>query len=414
MFDTRRAKRFAGLARMAFGGAFVFLAWHFVESQRSPLPSALARPLMAGKGVVCVTDSPYNAAGDGVTDDTAAFQNALNEVGSAGGGVVFAPTGNFLIKTHLSVPAYTSLVGVFQAPPAFSQDKGTTLLAVDGAGATTGKVFIQLVGPSSTLEGVAVFYPNQTMTNPPVPYPPAIRGGVPAPQRTKWADNLAIKDVLLVNPYTGVDVSTFPCGRHLIQGLYGQPLSRGIQIDQCFDIGRIKDVHFWNFWTRGNGTLPVEQYIANNATAFLFYRSDWEVVEDIFAWGYLCGSDFEASPHDQTGTNGEFTDINFDNTGFGLSVSCTSGAGIHVSNLHVATDGNQGVIATAIIHWSNQNAVLDVRGATFWGMWSGIASWSGPGSISLSDAQIQNWMGIPRRTPFFREGRRLVPTSETR
>lgn len=39
----------------------------------------------------------YGAAGNGVTDDRAAFQNAIDDVIAAGGGVVYVPRGNYLL-----------------------------------------------------------------------------------------------------------------------------------------------------------------------------------------------------------------------------------------------------------------------------------------------------------------------------
>ena len=43
----------------------------------------------------------YGAVGDGVQDDTAAIQEAINEAGNAGGGVVYVPVGTYLISTSL-------------------------------------------------------------------------------------------------------------------------------------------------------------------------------------------------------------------------------------------------------------------------------------------------------------------------
>ncbi|MEI7941434.1 MAG: glycosyl hydrolase family 28-related protein, partial [Verrucomicrobiota bacterium] len=37
----------------------------------------------------------FGAQGDGKTDDTAAFQKALDTAGQVGGGVVYAPRGNY-------------------------------------------------------------------------------------------------------------------------------------------------------------------------------------------------------------------------------------------------------------------------------------------------------------------------------
>jgi hypothetical protein len=43
-----------------------------------------------------VKDPPYNAAGNGSTDDTVAIQTAINDVFNAGGGTVFFPKGTYL------------------------------------------------------------------------------------------------------------------------------------------------------------------------------------------------------------------------------------------------------------------------------------------------------------------------------
>ena len=46
--------------------------------------------------------SDFGAAGDAVTDDTAAFQKALDAVSTAGGGTVYAPPGRYLFRGTLS------------------------------------------------------------------------------------------------------------------------------------------------------------------------------------------------------------------------------------------------------------------------------------------------------------------------
>jgi hypothetical protein len=49
--------------------------------------------------IVDVTLPPYNADNTGVADVTTIIQQALDDVGSAGGGIVYLPTGTFRIKT---------------------------------------------------------------------------------------------------------------------------------------------------------------------------------------------------------------------------------------------------------------------------------------------------------------------------
>jgi len=72
-----------------------------------------------------VTD--YGAVGDGKTDNTAAFQKALDAACKAGGGRVRVPAGMFLIQKHLSISYNTSLVGEWDAPPAPTKLNPATL-----------------------------------------------------------------------------------------------------------------------------------------------------------------------------------------------------------------------------------------------------------------------------------------------
>ena len=223
----------------------------------------------------------FGAVGDGVSDDTAALQAALDACAQQGGGLVFAPTGRYLIKGHLDIPDHVVLEGVWRAPTARSQYHGTTLLAVADAGQEEGTPFITLHA-NSTLHGLTVFYPEQVDANPPKAYPWTIRG---------IGDNCSIVDVLLVNPYQAVDFGTYPAGRHLIRGLYAQALRRGIFVDKCFDIGRISDVHLWPFWVDGG---EVRKFTLAQGEGFIFGRTDWEYVRDSFCIGYAVGFRFTA------------------------------------------------------------------------------------------------------------------------
>ncbi len=215
----------------------------------------------------------FGAIGDSKADDTAAFQKALDTVGRESGGIVRVPTGNYLIKGHLTVHDNVTLEGVFRAPTARSQFKGSTLLAVEGRGSEAGDPFIKL-NANAGLKGITVMYPEQDAEKP-VAYPWCIRGE---------GDNVTVTDVLLVNPWNGVDLGTFPCGRHLVRGLYGQPLHTGLFVDVCLDCGRLEDIHFWPFWTEK--LIP---FTRKNATAFIFARTDWEMLTNVFCLGYKVG-----------------------------------------------------------------------------------------------------------------------------
>ena len=108
----------------------------------------------------------YGAVGDGRTDDTAAFQKALDAAGQAGGGIVHAPRGNYFFAGHLNVPQAVTLAGIWQSVPAHNgirnrglpkpTDDGTTFLVTGGAGQEDGPAFITL-NTNSTLKGIVLY-----------------------------------------------------------------------------------------------------------------------------------------------------------------------------------------------------------------------------------------------------------------
>ena len=362
---------------MLIVAAAAFYALPAASGQSESSPEAYGKT--NGPGYANVREAPYSAACDGKTDDTQAFQKALDNVGTAGGGIVFVPTGNYMIKTHLSIPTGTSLVGVGRAPMTYEpKSPGSTLLAVEGAGSTEGTPFITLQGPNSTIEGVTVFYPEQVLSEKPVPYPWTVRGG--------GGYNVSIINVLLVNPYQAVDFATNQSARHYVRGLYAQPLFKGIWVDQCYDIGRLKDVHFWPFWTQDK---RIVDFTTTKGKTFIFQRTDWEVVEDIFCWGYEVGIEFSASKYGAM--NGQMTDINLDNVNVGLDVRVTQPYAVHVSNLNIA---NAGAGTDHVAIWgrkSDKGAELSVRGASFWGFIKQVLRWENAGTISLSDSRLIPW-----------------------
>jgi len=232
----------------------------------------------------------FGAVADGKTDCTAAFQKAMDSATSAGATVVAVPEGVYFFAGHLTVPNSVALEGSWRIPPmdhyrktrGFTEDNfvGSVLLATEGKGDADGTPFITLMH-NATLKGLTIFYPEQTKTNPPQAYPWTVASGA--------ADNCSILDCLLLNPYQAVDFGSKAAGRHYIRNLYGQPLYRGIYVDDCFDVGRIENVHFWPFWC---GDDPIHTFMETEGEAFTFGRTDWEFVSNSFCIWYHVGFRF--------------------------------------------------------------------------------------------------------------------------
>jgi hypothetical protein len=343
-------------------------------------------------GYINVRSPPYNAKGDGITDDTDAIQRALNDVGNMGGGIVLVPEGNYLIATHLNIPTATVLKGVAShvqpvwGDPKINKTVGTTLLAIADAGNDTGIPFISLIGTVSGIDGLQIYYPNQVIQDPPIPYPWTIRCG----QQGVAIDNTYVKNVLLVNSWKGIDAATYHSGRHWFENVYGQPLSIGIAVDQCYDIGRINHIHFWPFWS--NDPI-IQTWVEHNGISFLFQRTDWEIVEDVFSISYHIGMAFQTSQYGAC--NGQFTDINFDNVDIGIDVEYTQTWGILFSNLNIANAGaglnRIGILGRQVNQTTSRDASVVIRGASFWGDFQQNIVWSHPGLISISDSLFNQW-----------------------
>ncbi|GHA10904.1 hypothetical protein GCM10008090_20810 [Arenicella chitinivorans] len=367
-----------------------------------------------------VTEAPYSAVGDGVANDTVAFQSALDDAGSLGGGIVFVPTGYYLLDA-IEVPRNVTLRGVFEMPPNWKASfttaenelpQGTTLVA---SSYTEGvdEAFISLAHHNATVKGLIIYYPGQSKTNP-VNYSYTIRGGTPQNQS---CDNLSVIDVLLVNSFKGIDFGKYRIGRHLIQRVYGRPISVGIYIDNCQDTGRIEDVHFWPFWA-AEPSSGVNGYIANNGVALWLRKSDWQIVNNFFCFGYKIGVKFDKEAEKTNGsgqtyylgalggqgTNGQFTNLNIDAANIGIEADYIATQGVTLSNVNIACSSFYGA-TTRIAITQPQNAQyrgpFTITNGNFWGDFAtNIISFAGtnpgvePGPLRVSNCHFNGWTGV--------------------
>jgi hypothetical protein len=302
-------------------------------------------------GVYSVVD--FGAAGDGVADNTNAFQKALDTAGMAGGGVVSVPAGNYLFRGHLNLPPRVALEGIWKAPvrgelgggenplPA----GGSVLLVTEGKGSADGPPFIKL-NTSSTIRGLTFFYPEQIQANPPHAYPWTVQGE---------GDNPSIIHVTMINPYQAVDFGTKFCGRHYVDGLYAQALYRGIYIDQCYDVGRVQNIHFWPFWTVATkGDLFDFTY--ENGIAFQIARTDGEMGLNLFQIFYSIG--FQFIDAGNGGGSGMYTNCYSDVTPVAVQIDAT--------HQHAPVSFVNGSFMSQAIVRTDKQAVASFTGCGFW------------------------------------------------
>jgi hypothetical protein len=348
---------------------------------------SLASALLAAAGgeatpqsVISVRD--FGAAGDGQTDDTSAFQRALEAAAKAGGGTVHVSRGNYHFAGHLDVPSAVTLEGIWKSVPAHNglrdrglpkpTDDGTTFLITENEGTEEGPAFITL-HHNSTLKGVVLFYPNQVRADAPKPYPYAIA------MRGK---NPAVLQVELLNPYNGIDASHNE--RHLIRDVQGQPLRRGIYVDAIYDIGRIENVHF-NPWWCTEGKLF--QWQQENGEAFIFGRSDWQYVYNTFCFGYNVGYKFVQT---RAGVcNGNFLGIGADDCYTAVVVEQSARMALLISNGEFVSF--HGPDPTMVEVKPTHSGAVRFVNCAFWGPCNQIAKIAGKGTVGFSDCTFVQW-----------------------
>jgi hypothetical protein len=240
-----------------------------------------ARPATPNRNGTAILVTEYGAKGDGKADDTAAFAKTLQAAGNAGGAIAFVPPGRYRITQPLAVPNSVTLQGAQEAAPP-RNPHGSVLLADVPPGDENGPPFIGL-GIRGAICGVSIMYTQQNDPANIKPFPWCIKA---------VGDNSSILNCLLQNPYQAVDMASGDSGRHFIDGLYGQPLRRGLYIDNCFDVGRVRNVHFWPFW---NLSDEVRRFTETKGEAFIIGRTDWEFMDFCFCIWYRIGYHFVAN-----------------------------------------------------------------------------------------------------------------------
>jgi hypothetical protein len=324
----------------------------------------------------------YGAAGDGKTDDTVAFQKALDAAAQSGGGTVMAGRGNYFFAGHLVVPKAVTLAGIWQSVPSHvglrsaglgrPTDDGTTFLVTENEGKEDGVPFIMLVD-DSTLRGVVLYYPLQKDDQEPKPYPWAV---------AMRGRNPAVLDVEMLNPYNGIDASQNE--RHLIRNVSGQPLRRGIFVDSIYDIGRIENAHFNPWWSDKPGLF---QWQMKNGEAFIFGRSDWQYVLNTFCFGYKTGYKFEQTASGVC--NGNFVGIGADDCFAAVLVENCAPFGLLICNGEFTSF--HGPDPTMVVVGPTNAGAVRFSNCAFWGPCNQIAKIAGKGTVGFSDCTFVTW-----------------------
>ena len=329
----------------------------------------------------------FGAVGDAKTDDTAAIQKALDAAAEKGGEVLM-PAGKWLVAGSLKIPVGVTLSGVAKSPLAIAPLIGTVVYATRGRDTEDGPALFEM-GDSSCVQGLTVYYPEQT--------PDDIR---PYP----WTFHLVgfdntVENVTLINSYNGIKVGPEPNVRHRIRSVYGCVLRRGIFVDACTDIGRIDNVqfhcHWWSSPAVGGNWDKVHEFMWKNCEAFIFGRTDWEYVNNTFVFPVNIGYRFIQTK--SGAMNGQLCGIGADEAQRCIVVDAIQPMGLLITNGQFVAFRGDDPIAIEIKATSNGSVRL--VNCAFWGPSVQNVVSHGKGFLSMSDCYFssgrQNHPGRP-------------------
>ena len=329
----------------------------------------------------------YGAKGDGVTDDSAAIQAAIDKAALTGESVVGDSHLGFLINSGLTLKKFVTL-GSTSGALATGEHYGSQQL--DHSGFTL--LVTDLVNPAitaqsnSTMKGVRFFYPNQTKTSPPVTYPASVKIAASV------GNDVSVVNCAFPNSYYAID-ATGPHERLRVQNIAGQPLYRGIVIDANTDCDHITGVHFWRYW-EASAASPINDYINQNCIGLDIGRSDSIMVQDVFLYGMRQG--IKCSDLSGAGAPyGTFSNISFDKCKWGLSVYKTNLNGIvFVGGLIAVDNPSETGCIGVVIHEAATVARVTISDYQIWGgsNASNIFFLKGVGTkVNISDNSIRTW-----------------------
>ncbi len=327
----------------------------------------------------------FGAKGDGKTDDTKAFNDALSAAFKDGGGIVKAPVAQYCIKGNISIPPSVTLQGEWTEAPLYYSSEvgfmGSTLLAYAGKGDPEAKPFITLEGHMASIRGFCINYPEWSQTIvPPIPYPPTIYG--------RPGDNYCIENINLHNAYDGIVFDKV--GRFYINNVQGYPSHRGIVIDKCFDVGRIENVHFWPFGVVYAPADPYCEWINLNATAFEFNRTDWQYVTNTFCFGYGIG--YHLKSNAEGASNGSMLCVGSDCSRRSVVVEDIQKMGWAITNGEfVGRWGSDDSIGVDIIG-EKVDGKINISNSAFWGPLTNCVRCDSPNAtLSLNNNTFTDW-----------------------
>ena len=340
--------------------------------------------------VTACTVQNFGAKADGKTDSTQAFQKALDYVNELGGGAVFVPAGQYVIKGGLTVFESCSLVGEWYNPntEASKIANGTILLAYGDKGKANGTPLLKVANGSAVI-GITVYYPEQSTTSP-VAYPVTMQATDCVGSNNSGYPTM--KYSTLVNPYRGVNFGPTWNELGVLEHVYMTPLEIGVYVNMTTDIGRIENLYisadYYSKFASGVDKDKLISYMKSKVVGLELLRSDWQYLYQSEIKDVNIGIKFSralgAGAVDSC--NSQMYDLKISNSTYGLYFTYNKTFNIF-TKVNISTDkecillqkGFSGSVSlnTATLSSKNSSCIVSNSAST--------------GAVSLMDSTLASW-----------------------
>jgi hypothetical protein len=301
-------------------------------------------------------------------DDTAYVQATIDA------GEAFFPAGTYRLTAPIKITKPVTIVG---EPPSIS-NMGGTWFHIDHAG-----VGFDLSNSNGYYSGVVMgsFGTYRTQPEPAPNWQPFDYG---FDINIFGITDVNLDNLTLLNPTRGIKQSGGG-GRININNLNMQPFKVGIQIDEAYDVCRIRNVHSWVFW---KDQADVQKYMLANLKAISLGRCDNPMLTNIFSIFAQSGLHFYQNIYGAT-SKMHLANADFDAGINGILVdnSVTNGVSGQFANVtHQGYDGSDNSIGLLVAGTSSNLSFSSIK-TMFCGA-NGLRVDGSGNRITVADASV--------------------------